>query len=497
MKKLSILLAMSALTIGFLPSCKKSSSNETTTLSTPPYQVGQAISPGSLAAGSYKGTMTTGNTYTINGNFVINKGDTVLLQPGVTVCAASGALIIVKGVFISLGTQSQPNVIGSCGVTAVDQIGNNTATDPAWNGGNGHWLGIACDTSCTLCDIQWTHIEYVGGLYPTTEPFNAGTSGAAAWPIFFQRASGDFILTDSWIYGSTDDGARFAGGRVYIARNTFEKLGYTGGDGMNAKNGTQGDMCYNLCIGDATNTTKCSNKGGAATECNINMYNNTYIDCGYRQASYTSRGSDIDYEQQGEGLCYNNLIVNCRNGIRVGNGQNSIPWPDTTHLTISNNYIYADSTWEVNQFFAYDAGSGLKPNAYVIPTASQLGLPANFYDPTSNPNGDVLPINIPSLAGANNPMFVNFPLPEPIVAGQNLSAIASVNTGIAATGSVYNFRLKSSSPAIGKGFTGFTPFKNIINPVTADVTNAHFAPTVTSPGVDIGCYQTNGAGNQH
>lgn len=510
MKKISIILAASALVVGMLSSCKKNSSSgsEKTTLSTPPYQIGQAITPGNLPANSYKGTMTTGNTYTINGNFVINIGDTVLLQPGVTVCAAPGAIIIVKGVLISLGTQAQPNYFTSCNVTPTDVLESSVAAaaDPTWNNGNGQWLGINCDTSCKLCDLQWTHINFVGGVFPTTEPFNGGTSGAAAWPVFFQNPKGDFILTDSWIYGSCDDAVRFAGGRIYCARNTLEKLGFTGGDGLNAKSGTQGDMAFNLCMGDATNTTKCSDKGGSSPECNINMYNNTYVDCGYRQASYGARGSDIDYEQQGEGLCFNNLIVNCRNGIRVGNGENQIPWPDTNNLVITHNYIYADSVWEVNQFFAYNAGSGLKPNAYVIPTASQLNLPPNFYSPTSNPNGDVLPINIPSLAGAtnlvggvpvNDPLFVNFPLPEPLQTGENLSFIASINTGIALTGSAYDFHLKPGSPAIGAGTTQFTAFEKIQNPVTNDVTNPNFKPIVSQPSADIGCYPMNGNGNQH
>jgi hypothetical protein len=514
MKKISIILALSALVVGILPSCKKnSSSTEKTVLSTPPYQIGQAITPGNLAAGSYKGTMTTGNTYTINGNFVINVGDTVLLQPGVTVCAAnSSAIIIVKGVLISLGTQAQPNYFTSCSVSPFDNIESDPGSDPAWAGGNGHWLGINCDTTCKLCDIQWTHIEYVGGLFPTTEPFNAGLTGNNAWPIFFQNPNGDLILTDSWIYGSTDDGIRMAGGRIYIARNTLEKMGYTGGDGFNAKNGTQGDMCYNLCIGDATNSTKCSNKGGSAPECNINMYNNTYVDCGYRQASFASRGSDMDYEQQGEGMCYNNLIVNCRNGIRVGNGQNSIPWPDTTHLTIGYNYIYADSLEEVNQFFCNVAGSGLKQNAYIVPNfmvaPASTYLPADFYDPSSNPNGDDPAYNAPALVGGNaannvnglpvnDPQFVNFPLPEPIPAGGNLSEICSINTGIPLTGSPYNFRLKAGSPAIGKGYTGFKPFQNIINPALADVKKANLLPAVSQPSADIGCYSSNGSGNQH
>ncbi|HSY76204.1 MAG TPA: hypothetical protein VK890_05070, partial [Bacteroidia bacterium] len=231
--------------------------------------------------------------------------------------------------------------------------------------------------------------------------------------------------------------------------------------------------------------------------CNINMYNNTYINCGYRQASPSSRGSDIDYEQGGRGLCYNNLIINCRNGIRIGDGQNSIPMPDTTNTIYSNNYIYADSVLEVNQFYPITAGTWTRANAYVIPTAAQLNLPAGFYDPRSTVNGgDDLAYNDPSLAGANNPMFVNFPLPEP-VAGYSLSAINSIATGVATTGNNYDFHLKAGSPAIGAGYTAFSAFQNIPNPVTSDVTSSNIAPAISQPGADIGCYQSNGSGNQH
>jgi len=508
MKKISTILAVSALVVGLLSSCKKSTSsgNETVHLSTPPYQVGQVIQPGNVAAGNYQGTMTSGNVYKINGAFVIPRHDTVLIQPGVNVCMQPGSIIIVQGVLISLGTQANPNYIEACDVTPIDQIGNNPATDPAWNGGNGQWYGIACDTSCTLLDIQWTHISYVGGTTAVTYPFNNGASGYTGWPIYFQNPNGDCILTDSWIYGCNDDATRFAGGRIYFARNTLEKSGYTGGDGFNAKNGTQGDMAFNLCIGNATNSTKCSNKGSGGPECNINMYNNTYIDCGYRQAQYIPRGSDIDFEQQGRGTCYNNLIVNCRTGIRIGNGENAIPWPDTSNLFYSNNYIYADSTHEVAQFFDYAAGSGLKGIAYVIPTAAQLNLPADFYDPTSNPGGDILRLpgnDSIALAGAgnggiNNPMFKNFPLPEH-VAGHDLSAIASVATGNADVGSPYDFHLQTGSPAIGKGTTNFSAFVNISHKVTSDpvYSNAHFGFIVSQPSADLGCYPTNGSGNQH
>lgn len=492
MKKISSVLLALGVVVCLLPSCKKKKSNETTNTSTPPYQIGKAITPGNLSAGSYKGTMTTGNTYTLTGDFMINIGDTVLLQPGVKVCVNPGVTIIVKGVLISLGTQSNPNWFTSCTTTKIDQVGLAPASDPAYTT-PGQWTGINCDTSCTLLDLQWTHIEFTGGNFAVTEPFLGGDQGGTSYGILFQNPNGDFIMTDSWMYGGIDDAVRMQGGRVYIARNTLEKMGYLGGDGFNAKHGTQGDMCYNLFVGMPTNSTKCGDEGsGPMVQCNINMYNNTYVDCGYRQASPLSRGSDIDYEQNGRGLCYNNLIVNCRNGIRIGDGQNGINPPDTTNTICGNNYIYADSLAEVDQFYPVQAGTWTRTNSYSFPNPSTLNLPTPFYHPPYDDSAYSAPA---AAATANNPMFSNFTLPEPGI--HSLADINSVETGVSVTGSNYDFHLKAGSPAIGGGYTGFSPFANIINPVTSDVKNSNYAPTITPPGKDIGCYQTDGSGNQH
>lgn len=497
MKKISFIVGTMAILTGLFSSCKKSSTPEKTVLSTPPLQIGQAISD-TTTGGAVKGTMLSGHHYSITRDLVINIGDTLLVQSGVTVCIASGKTIIVKGVLISLGTKDSPNWFTACGITKIDQVGNDVTTDPAWVNGNGNWCGINCDTSCRLLDLQWTHVDFTGAAFPYTEPFVGGASGNTSFGILFQNPNGDMIMTDSWMYGCVDDAIRFAGGRICLFRNTLEKLGFLGGDGFNAKHGTQGDMAYNLFIGDATNSTKCSDKGsGSSVQCNINMYNNTYINCGYRQASPVSRGSDIDYEQGGRGVCYNNLIINCRNGIRIGDGQNGIPMPDTTNTIYGYNYIYADSGHEVNQFFPIQAGTWTRPGAYIVPSASQLNLPAGFYNPSSSVNGgdDLAYNDSTTLAGVNNPMFVNFPLPEPVI--HNLGDIASIATGIATTGKNYDFHLKAGSPAIGKGYTGFSSFANIANPVSADVTKSPFAPTLTAPGKDMGCYQTDGSGNQH
>jgi len=85
-----------------------------------------------------------------------------------------------------------------------------------------------------------------------------------------------------------------------------------------------------------------------------------------------------------------------------------------------------------------------------------------------------------SLVGKNNPMFVNYPLPNLNFANQ-----ASVDG--------FDFHLQAGSPAVGKGTT--TAFSAITAGIPVD---ANFGSSViTPPGKDIGCYQQDGSGNQH
>ena len=58
-------------------------------------------------------------------------------------------------------------------------------------------------------------------------------------------------MEDSWVYGGIDDPIRISSGNIAIFRNTEEKGGLNGGDGINVKGGTVGDMAYNFFIGNA------------------------------------------------------------------------------------------------------------------------------------------------------------------------------------------------------------------------------------------------------
>ncbi len=469
-------LISSLLLILFMTSCMKKVNTEKVFISQPVFQVGKTVQPGNIS-GSIKGTILAGQSYTIVGDITINVGDTLLMQAGSIVCVAGQYNIIVRGTFLSLGTQASPNWITVCGNVKQDNPMQSPSTDVAYGLNNTkNWCGISCDTTCNLLVIKWTHIEYTGAIL-TSQPVASLSTGAAAYSIYFQNPNGVFVLEDSWLYGCVDDAVRIEGGKINLMRNTLEKCGYTGGDLFNSKNGTVGNMAYNLIIGGNTNGTKASNKGGSATETNVRMYNNTYVNCGYRRST-AGRGGSIDYEQQAEGMAYNNLIVNCKYGLRVVLS----PAPDTANLFYGNTFYYGDSLSVTDQFY---------PTTYLTkPEPTDIPNPSTYL-PNPYALGEVY--NGAPLIGQNNPMFVNYPLPQPIPVP--LAAISYVGTpnynSPNSNNNPYNFRLQSGSPCIGKGYTGFQPL--YVVPVSANFG----ATAITPPSADIGAYPSSGLGNQH
>ena len=243
-------------------------------------------------------------------------------------------------------------------------------------------------------------------------------------------------------------------------------------------------MAYNLIIGGATNGTKSSNDGGIQPQCMIAMYNNTYVNGGHRnRGTYGARGGSIEVENNSRALVYNNLVVNCRFGVRIAGGNNvtaKVYLADTTgphagdaiaQTAYGYNYFYGDSVKLTNQFLPTNIAQAVvtNPQPNGIPNmAAFLGASYKFgmqYDVTS-------------LVAQNNPLFLNYPLPN-----ANYQTQSSVDA--------YNFHLQSGSPAIGKGYQSFTPIMNI--PIDANFGSSG----ITGPGKDMGCYQADGTGNQH
>jgi hypothetical protein len=505
-QKMFTVATVVAVTVMFA-SCTK----ESTTVSKPQFKAGSLISGDSLTSGAsnpVKGTMQTGKTYYFSGPVYVNKGDTLVMQSGVKLLAKNpNAMLIINGVFISLGTKDQPNWI-----TGEDAYNNpakykltaytSANNDPGLTSGGAAgtyprlWGGIQCGTTATMFNVKWTHLDFAGGLVSNTSPVVTGfvySAGNTLFATCFQNPLGVYILEDSWIYGTTSDAARIAHGSFHFMRNTVEKLGYNDGDAFNTKAESSGNMAYNLFIGTSKGGTKAAAKspasGGPFPYARVHMYNNTYINCGYRSLD-PDRGANVDLESAAGGYVYNNIIVNCRTGIRFVES----PVADTVFSQYGNNLYYADSANIAGQFM---------PSSHLAKyNTTDIPLPSSYYTfpnqkywfvvkgtPQAVAGGDwTNGYNSASLVGKNNPKFTNYTLPAPVG-----STTYGPRLGSMTWQGNFDFHLQTGSPAIGAGFTNFQP---VVTPIS-QITNPDLAATFTAPNKDLGAYPTDGSGNLH
>src|ERR1700743_3838981 len=102
-KQISFWIAAIALAAS-LSSCSK---KESTTVIKPVTPPSHPITAGNIS-GFVKGTLLTGSTYTVTADINVNKGDTLLAQPGAIVIVKNDAQVTVDGVLQILGTQATP-----------------------------------------------------------------------------------------------------------------------------------------------------------------------------------------------------------------------------------------------------------------------------------------------------------------------------------------------------------------------------------------------------
>lgn len=434
-----------------------------------PTVVGGSVITSDTLSGTVKGTLLSGKTYYFSSNITVNGGDTLYMQAGSKLIAlgdgntaATAPEIFVHGVFISMGTQDNPNYIT---IANSQQYHTEAASQNYTNVFHGWWGGIYCTPgTATTQDptpaggdviIKWTHLEFAGAPAGADDDHAVYADGDPRWTIYFANITKNFVLEDSWVFGSKDDAMRLAGGHINIERNTYELCGVAAGEALNIKSGTVGDVAYNMIIGAATNAFKISDAGTTGVQCNINCYNNTLVNCGFRQNSSSGHGGSINYEKSAKGNIYNNLIINCAIGLRV------LKTADVTNIAYNNQLYYGYNTALVSKFLATD-GVGVFQSADIHSTTPKdndpkfLGFDVNAY------NYDTYP--------------------APVTAAQQTPSIVMVGT--------QSFKINSTSPAFNKGKTDFNPY----NTVTSTGT---LAPVVTLPGKDLGAYQTDGSGNQH
>lgn len=428
-------------------SCHKA---ETVYVSPAKISEGQLITSDTLT-GTVKGVLASGKTYYFAKDITINHGDTLLMEPGSKlICLGDGSSpenspqITCNGSFISLGTADQNNFI-----TVPDNLRKME------NIGKGFWGGIQCGENSGDVIIKWTHLEFAGGPAGNSPDLAVFEAGDPRNSLSFTNINANFILEDSWIYGTTDDGMRILHGKVSIMRNSFEACGSAGGEALNLKNGCVGDVAYNVAIGAATNGFKISNTGSGPVQTNIYLYNNTILNCGLRQLK-SGRGGSINYEKGAKGKIYNNMVINCRFGLRL------TPDADTSNIAYNNQFYYSNDQRMINQFNSADGVAKTQSN-------------------------DIRS----SAPKSNNPAFATYDVDQFDYSTVTPPLdISEMPLGIITAGA-YNFSLLPGSPGLKKADAdSFQPQMTVPQ-------GGLYGASTLAPGLDMGAYQSDGSGNQH
>jgi hypothetical protein len=471
MKNSLLTLATGAL-VALLASCSKS--GQQVNISAQQFASGTFVTNGDTLNSkdgssnrAIKGTLKTGQTYYLSsdhGDAVINNGDTLVIQSGVSIYIVGPTTgptaigtqdhapgLVVNGTLLSLGTKTAPVLITVQDPTLRSDPSKDPQdpdTDPAFRG---YWGGVQGMPGGGDIILKWTRLEYMGGLTPSNAPARATLQRYGVW---IQNPGAHLVVEDCWLYGSANDMLRPAGAQFEILRNTFEKVGFSAGECVNVKSGSVGDIAYNLVVGGTGNAFKSANAGGLSPQANMNCYNNTIINTGYRQLK-VGEGGSLDFESGGRGNCYNNLLVNCKFGLGITGAASATAAADTANVHYGYTYNYGDSAFITAQFL---------PSGYITQTQP----------------GDINGGNA-STPGAGNPAFKDYALP--VVFGINFIEADYVGS--------YDFHLESNSPALGKAYTSFTAYGSVpVDPVFG-------VTTLSQPGKDMGAFQSDGTGNQH
>lgn len=353
------------------------------------------------AIGEVSGVWAKGSTQVIKGDIIIPEGKSLTIEEGVTILMDTVAKpeIVVKGNLYALGTADNPIkfTVNEFYKTTQKKFGKL-------------WGGILAGPTCEELVLDHAIIEYAGsttsdastsvkmGLYKAV----AGENLPALW---FANAKGKLVVQNSIFRNLQEDCTYIEGGKIIFANNIFYTTGVTGGEAMNFKSGCLADIAYNLIYSTNTNALKLSNTGDKVPQAYIIAYNNTMVNTGWRRP--TAKGGSIWLESTVRADLYNNLFANTRFGVKRDPKK-----PEDSRSVYSNNWYYGFDQVTVNQF---------QPKGDIIGGKNDV---------------------ISTVAGANDPKFVNYPLNTAV---NN----ADFNTA-------WDFHLQGNSPALNKGITNFT-----------------------------------------
>jgi hypothetical protein len=378
-------------------------------------------------SGTLKGTLKQDSTYYLTGNVAVAKGDTLAIQPGATIIAKGNFQFQISGTLLSLGTEAKQVTFTSQDASRFTDFATYT----------GHWGGFKFDSTALYVFVKYTHINFTGG------PDSEGGAQASFDVEGSQTYNGGayIIVEDSWFYGGVDDGIHLNGNiTASIKRNVIQRLGGPDGETMNIKKGVKGDIAYNYIWSAANNAIKLETGSVLTPQTNMNIFNNTIVDGGFRKRGEATNSILIDKWTRAN--IYNNIMVGNHTGINITTKA------DTTNCHYGNNLIYAPS--DTLSTLIYPLGAFSKKRSTDI-TGASLALCNTVFTTWAQPTTT---------------------LPDMVVEDGNVPS------------------LSSNSPAIGAGIATAT-FNYFITSLdgkkgTADVVNK-----------DLGAYPRDNSGNKH
>jgi hypothetical protein len=396
-------------------------------------------------------------TYHVTANVFVEKTGSLTLKEGTTVIVDGLYSFTVRGNFYSYGTQADSVLF----TVPLNQRKKENIFAGLWGGVLSSDTDNAENFEANELVVQYTRMEYAGMLGQAWQDIvkigEVADTNTPEYAIFFNNPTGICVIQHSTFAYTSDVAVQVDQGKILITNNTFILNGKAGGESVNCKVNTNGDIAYNVFYKTATNGVKYNAKGGST---DLRIYNNTVIEGGWRQTSHSDHGGSFNVEQGGKGMLYNNLIVNSTRGVRFSNGKLA----DVAHLNVGYNYHYIAFNDAVGtdeyapQFYPGDGfiirgnngGSAVDP---LFETAHDFPTPvytADQYDEAA------------TIAAAQDPKFENYT----VTSFDAEAAAAAEEPGSEDFAAAFDFHLKTGSPALTGGKTAFSPYNT--NALTLD-----------------------------
>lgn len=360
------------------------------------------------------GSIVWKNDTTLKTHFIVPKGKSLYVEPGVTVTMNDTIVrpeIIVLGNLYCYGSKEKPITF------TVDAKYRTEAKRFAR-----YWGGIICGYESQEVLLQYTTIEY-GGAQTTEQSASFQnqlfkTETGEGVPAFhFCNTKGSFLIENCIFRNNAEDHIYITGGKSIVKNNLFIANGFDGGEAINYKSGCLADIAYNVIYDANSNGFKLSNNGALEPQSHLFVYNNSVINSGWRRPKV--KGGSIWLEINVFAELYNNLIYDCRWACKRDAANK-----EDARSVITPNYYFASTETGVNQYKADEA----------------KGMLVGANDKVSTTAGD------------KNPNFASY----------TVQAAIDINAGTTKSGNIpqrfntsWDFRLNSGSPALTGGKTDF------------------------------------------